>query len=694
MKVPRYRSVPGTTSILFAAIALMSLNAAPEQAYAKAAADAGVPSLDGARVDRVIQPDVDRSRIRIEVGRNVQISVARSKWMHTEMQIAADPLDYRKLVACSIIGSSQQSTFDGERDILYSSNDQGLTWRFRVTSDGGASDPTCAYTSLGTALFIANVPREKHGSKPHSATAIYRSPDGGDSWSSVGDGPPLDNPGVAAGVADGKAVVWIGGMDLSSAGEANSPGECTYFLNPLVAVRSLDDGRSFSRPVRLINGPTGGYCLTQAGSAAMLADGTPVYPVLEIRQNPYQTPNLPGKPNSVLGLARIERARIAVSEIPHIYSDWTALWTTEKSAVAVDGSHGVFRNRMYAAWTDWRSGRSEVLLSYSGDRGATWATPRVVNDDRSFGEGRFGPDDTQVMLTVNKDGVVGVAWYSRAGSIDDLGWTVRFRASLDGGMTWLASVKVSSAANTFTVPRNWSDDFQVQPRGNTISIWPGYHAFHFFTGGDYSGITADAHGMFHPVWSDDRTGVSQMWTAQVQVMGVAHAASAHLDGIRYRLPAAAQMPPVPEYGVSGQKLDSPLRVSGVSDARYDARTRTFSFDARLENASPKPLHGPWRLYVEGLQSGYGEVRVVHTDNGRTGPGAFWTFRASSGDILNPGESSAPRRIFVHQVYERPFRVSDFWVPVVPPAQLARIDYRIATAVKERPAEQLRRQGGR
>jgi hypothetical protein len=335
-----------------------------------------------------------------------------------------------------------------------------------------------------------------------------------------------------------------------------------------------------------------------------------------------------------------------------------------------------------------------VLLSYSGDRGATWATPRVVNDDRSFGEGRFGPDDTQVMLTVNKDGVVGVAWYSRAGSIDDLGWTVRFRASLDGGMTWLASVKVSSAANTFTVPRDWSDDFQVQPRGNTISIWPGYHAFHFFTGGDYSGITADAHGMFHPVWSDDRTGVSQMWTAQVQVVGVAHAASAHLNGISYRLPAAAQMPPVPEYGVGGGKLDSPLRVSGVSDARYDARTRTFSFDAHLENTSTKPLRGPWHLYVEGLQSGYGEVRVVHTDNGRTGEGAYWTFRAASGDILNPGESSAPRRICVQQVYERPFRVSDFWVPVIPPAELARIDYRIATAVKERPAEQLHRQGGR
>jgi hypothetical protein len=35
--------------------------------------------------------------------------------------------------------------------------------------------------------------------------------------------------------------------------------------------------------------------------------------------------------------------------------------------------------------------------------------------------------------------------------------------------------------------------------------------------GDTAGLAADAGGVFHPVWIDNRTGVPQMWTATVKV---------------------------------------------------------------------------------------------------------------------------------------------------------------------------------
>jgi hypothetical protein len=38
-----------------------------------------------------------------------------------------------------------------------------------------------------------------------------------------------------------------------------------------------------------------------------------------------------------------------------------------------------------------------------------------------------------------------------------------------------------------------------------------------FMGGDTAGLTADASGVFHPVWVDNHTGVPQVWTARVTV---------------------------------------------------------------------------------------------------------------------------------------------------------------------------------
>jgi hypothetical protein len=38
-------------------------------------------------------------------------------------------------------------------------------------------------------------------------------------------------------------------------------------------------------------------------------------------------------------------------------------------------------------------------------------------------------------------------------------------------------------------------------------------------GGDTAGLAADAAGVFHPVWIDNRTGTHQMWTTSVSVQG-------------------------------------------------------------------------------------------------------------------------------------------------------------------------------
>lgn len=78
-----------------------------------------------------------------------------------------------------------------------------------------------------------------------------------------------------------------------------------------------------------------------------------------------------------------------------------------------------------------------------------------------------------------------------------ISYWVRFSASLDGGETWLPSVRVSTDANL------------VNPAEKETR----------FNGGDTAGLTADADGVFHACWIDNRAGVHQMWTTTVAVRG-------------------------------------------------------------------------------------------------------------------------------------------------------------------------------
>jgi hypothetical protein len=125
--------------------------------------------------------------------------------------------------------------------------------------------------------------------------------------------------------------------------------------------------------------------------------------------------------------------------------------------------------------------------------GESWSAPRVVSDDASPPNRGNRPNNFMPTIAVNNSGVVGISWYDRRDNPDNLSYWVRFSASVDGGATWLPSLRVSTHANL-----KKEDDFR-------------------FNGGDTSGLTADVDGAFHPLWIDNRTGIHQMWTTTVTV---------------------------------------------------------------------------------------------------------------------------------------------------------------------------------
>ena len=178
-------------------------------------------------------------------------------------------------------------------------------------------------------------------------------------------------------------------------------------------------------------------------------------------------------------------------------------------SVAAGPSGCPYADRLYVVWkTD---AGSRVMCSRSSDGGATWEKPRILSEqaDREpdAGAGKIAHLAYLPAIAANKDGVIGVSWYDTRGlPVKQAGYNIRFRASADGGETWLPSVPVSSVSTLWTASVK-----QRYPKPEEeAGYWRGGP-------GHTAGLAADAEGVFHPLWIDGRTGIRQVFTATVRV---------------------------------------------------------------------------------------------------------------------------------------------------------------------------------
>jgi hypothetical protein len=386
---------------------------------------------------------------------------------------------------------------------------------------------------------------------------------------------------------------------------------------------SPDGGRTvFSQLVSMESG----FHSIGMGPGVILSDGSLVMPVPVYKpasDDPYGDIKTK-RP----GAFKVIRAKFQEANWPlKIKSSTVSDWFIERDSngsfiprIAVDSTDGPFRDRIYATWEDVTPGRSVVKLSFSSDKGKTWSHPRVINDDvgRPDGNTFNGPDDIHGIVAVNKQGVVGVMWLDRRDHSDNLGWTVRFRASLDGGETFLPSVKVSG------------EDYDPS-RSNIIPLFPGESALEeasttneigigwfTFMGGHTMGLAADADGKFHPLWPANPTGVSQMWTTDIGVVG-----NAEKNG-------SAEL----------SKLEDASKLVRLEflNRTYNLKTHVLDFDLRLENISESKVNGPLKVRVLDVGSYVGDVTVKSGDVTAPAEGMVLDFSSLFTDnVLKPGD---------------------------------------------------------
>lgn len=413
---------------------------------------------------------------RLVVGANVQVSTDRAAEGHYETHAAAHPADPSRLLATAIIYPKA-----GRRGtIVYASRDAGRTWAtslpYEVLENTG--DPALAWGPDGTAYFAAlslrGHPIEENPEEPaHNwdgrKTMLWRLPMGATQW----EGP------AAFDFADREYIV----VDATG-GEYHGRVYVTGDPRPrrgFAVFTSTDGGRTFPDP-EVESDAVG----SSIGNAVVASDGTLI--------------GIYADSGHVRAVASTDGGRTL---LPSVVVDTFVRAGMRKDAVhnnvnhflnlAIDAGRGSRRNRVYAAWPDRRTGQSEIYFAYSSDRGTTWSEARVVTDNPPGAM----TDQFMPTIAVNSDGVVGLLWYDRRDNPDNRGYYARFSASLDGGATWLPSVRVSAqpyAAGAVSRTSAFANN-----------------------GGDTAGLAVTSDGAFHPVWIDDRTGVPQVWTARVTV---------------------------------------------------------------------------------------------------------------------------------------------------------------------------------
>ena len=451
----------------------------------------------------------------VRVGPTVQVSRAGSERAHEEVYLAAHPKDPNRLLGCSIVDRDRYAE-RGMHAVAYVSEDGGGTWRRAVESREFNGDPMCAFAPDGRAFFVSIGTDDENWKKVNWWMEIFVSADGGLAWGPGhvrrgGDRPWLAfDPGDARRPAATYVVYSIRTTAIDRFGVFESLRDAA--LPTVEVVRSTDGGRSWEKTaVGVGTGPS----FPTATGAAVLSDGSLAVLWLErfmkkdekgqdIGQEDRQTLNVTVAPPG----GEIFQPSVRVADLVASRPDSGTFFS-----FTGDASRGRFRDRLYVAWTDTAKPRSRILVASSSDGGKSWSAPVAVNDEPGADASKE-LDDYQPTVAVNRDGAVGVSWRRRTRKDEDA--EVRFALSEDGGRTWTPAFLVSKPSGPVA---GGLAKAKLRPGDDGES--PASRSVKLYKGGDTAGLAADANGVFHALWADQRSGIGQVYSAAIEVESAA-----------------------------------------------------------------------------------------------------------------------------------------------------------------------------
>lgn len=438
---------------------------------------------------------------RIVAGEPVCVSGDLPGVPHVEPFLAAHPADPDLLVGAAVAlpdagrrggrgHGIEETAVAGFRSL-----DGGHAW-VRIPFAQCLVDPWVSF-GRGRDVYLSCLAR--------GAVAVFRSPDGGRTWRRAvrvpaGGGGAADHPILAVDRSEGPrggAVYVIFAQLLPAAGPRRKP----RFGTAVAASR--DGGRSFSAPVFLRHDGLN----QQPFDAAVLADGTLVLVFMD-----YASFQQPLARRQAWAARSVDGGRsFSVAALPFeppgglapvpLAADPTAAHRGRLYLAAAEleprdgGARPPAGRPSPGAPAPGGDGSGGLAVVRSDDGGVSWTSAVAVAGGPLAAGRRRTP-----AIAVSAAGVVGLAWYDTGRDPRGECFDVDFSASLDGGRTFLAAVRVTP-------------EMSCPPTGQDRAVasrWP--------FGGDYSGLAATADGRFRIFWSGSRSGVSQVWTATAEVV--------------------------------------------------------------------------------------------------------------------------------------------------------------------------------
>lgn len=575
---------------------------------------------------------------QIHVGRNVHVSQGHANYSLGEVLLSADPDDANHLLGCGVVyGESENRRWT----VAYVSTDGGKTWNPTLETKHfeDSADEACALGRNGVASYITIGFTDVNRDHPTYALGVYRSADGGMTWTQHEDIPlsfqSLDRESLTIDLTHGPFAnrVYVTGVSqIADLHGSSHSGFAVWY--------SRDGGVTFQGPFKRVAG--GDHYLLDIGNSVVLSDGKLVSIFGDLKDSTGSaTPaNVPGEANAVLESITTTAGGASLSQATKVddffmlhHEKGLGISTVGIPTLAVDPGDGPFHGRLYTTWADGRDGRSAIRFAYSTDQGKTWSKSTAIDDVAGPVYNETGPENFLSTVAVNRAGVVVVTWYDRRDNRDGLGWYVRTRASLDGGETWLPSVRVSEKPNTFAPGQTLVTGAAAERAGADPGNVDGGSPTHVavltqgrqFFAGDYAGLAADAGGTFHAFWIDDRTGLAQIWTAAIVVDGIAvRNGDAELADLR--------------------DVSDNVEVKVVSSA-YDRVSNMVTIGVRLKNSSKKAITGALKVRLVDVVSSIGTPAAANADNHLSQPGAVWDLSSSVKDgVLKPGDASDLRQL--------------------------------------------------
>src|SRR5712692_875146 len=273
----------------------------------------------------------------------------------------------------------------------YFSNDAGQTWGAvdlplppPATTNGTdfGSDPGVAFDTHGNVYysFIVVFFNRTFASVQGTEMAVAKSFDGGKSWPQVtffnfnsGSGKFNDKPMIAVDTSPTSPFcdhVYVG-WDTATSGKSSANDD-------LLFARSTDGGLTFSSPVAL-NNPSGGPRQVIGADPFVGPNGEVYVAWHDVQQNLLMV-NSSFNGGATFGQQRVIAPTVVAFDdaIPAMASRHALLYP----ACDADRSSGANRGTLSCSWMDeTTSNGTDIFVSHSTDRGASWSAPVRVNDD-------------------------------------------------------------------------------------------------------------------------------------------------------------------------------------------------------------------------------------------------------------------------------------------------------------------------